>query len=76
VSRILKISILIIITTIIFSGCSTKKNTGITRFYHGLTTKYNILFNGSESYKDGVKKYNQSYVDDYSQILPIFTYGE
>ncbi|PLX17062.1 MAG: hypothetical protein C0597_07360 [Marinilabiliales bacterium] len=75
-SRILKISILIIITTIIFSGCSTKKNTGITRFYHGLTTKYNILFNGSESYKDGVKKYNQSYVDDYSQILPIFTYGE
>ena len=57
-------------------SCSTKKNTGITRFYHGLTTKYNILFNGTESYKEGLKNYEESYVDDYSQILPIFIYGD
>lgn len=48
----------------------------MTRFYHGLTTKYNILFNGSESFKEGVKKYKESYKDDYSQVLPIFIYGD
>lgn len=57
-------------------GCSTKKNTGVTRFYHALTTKYNILFNGSESYKEGLKNYEDAYVEDYSQILPIFIYGD
>ncbi len=72
----LKFGILFIIIVGISSGCSTKKNTGLSRFYHGLTTKYNILFNGSESYKSGVKKYEDSYKDDYSQILPIFTYGD
>jgi tetratricopeptide (TPR) repeat protein len=48
----------------------------MSRFYHGLTTKYNILFNGTESYKEGLKTYEDSYVDDYSKILPIFIYGD
>ncbi len=74
--RALKISGFVIFTILLVSGCSTKKNTGVTRFYHSLTTKYNILFNGSESYKTGVYKYNQAYVDDYSQVLPVFTYGD
>lgn len=73
--RTLKTIFLVSIAVLSFS-CSTKKNTGLTRFYHGLTTKYNILFNGSESYKSGVKKYNQVYEDDYSQVLPVFTYGD
>lgn len=75
-NKAVKYCFLIFIVIIISSGCSTKKNTGLTRFYHGLTTKYNILFNGSESYKSGVKKYEESYTDDYSQVLPIFTYGD
>jgi len=57
-------------------SCSTQKNTGLNRFYHALTTKYNILFNGGESYKEGVKKYKENYQDDYSRILPIFIYGD
>ncbi|MBU8891970.1 MAG: tetratricopeptide repeat protein [Bacteroidales bacterium] len=60
----------------LFFGCSTKKNTGLTRFYHGLTTKYNILFNGTESYKEGLKTYEVAHTDDYSQILPVFIYGD
>ena len=74
--RFFKYSILVIFTILLTFGCSTKKNTGLTRFYHGLTTKYNILFNGTESYKAGLKKYEQSYVDDYSQVLPVFIYGD
>ena len=75
-NRVYKNRVLIIVIILIISGCSTKKNTGLTRFYHGLTTKYNILFNGTESYKAGHKKYNESYTDDYSRVLPIFTYGD
>ncbi len=72
-NKIFKYTTLLII--IVLSGCSTKKNTGLTRFYHGLTTKYNVLFNGTESYKEGINKYEKSYNDDYSQILPIFIHG-
>ncbi|MDA3952316.1 MAG: tetratricopeptide repeat protein [Bacteroidales bacterium] len=75
-NRIFKYCVFIGILIVVNSGCSTKKNTGLTRFYHGLTTKYNILFNGTESYKAGVKKYEESYIDDYSQVLPIFTYSD
>ncbi|HAF29841.1 MAG TPA: hypothetical protein DCG75_12425 [Bacteroidales bacterium] len=76
VNQFIKYCFLLILLFFIGPGCSTKKNTGLTRFYHGLTTKYNILFNGTESYKEGVKKYEESYMDDYSQVLPIFKYGD
>jgi tetratricopeptide (TPR) repeat protein len=71
-----KFWVVLIIVTFSISGCSTKKNTALTRFYHGLTTKYNILFNGSESFKEGKTKYQDSYEDDYSQVLPVFVYGD
>jgi len=74
VNRSLKYFLFILV--LLVYGCSTKKNTSLTRFYHGLTTKYNILFNGTESYKEGLKTYEDSYTDDYSKILPIFIYGD
>ena len=75
-NRFVKTGILFLSTLILYTGCSSRKNTGLNRFYHSLTTKYNILFNGSESFKSGIKKYEESYMDDYSQILPVFTYGD
>ncbi len=62
--------------SIFLVSCSTQKNTGLNRFYHALTTKYNILFNGGESYKEGIEKYRENYQDDYSRILPVFIYGD
>lgn len=47
-----------------------------TRAYHSINTKYNVLFNGSESYKKGVKKIEQSNIDDFSRILPVFIYPD
>jgi tetratricopeptide (TPR) repeat protein len=52
--------------------CSVEKNTGASRFYHGLTAKYNIYFNGYESFKAGIEKINKGYVDDYSEMLRLF----
>ncbi|MCB2197087.1 MAG: tetratricopeptide repeat protein [Bacteroidetes bacterium] len=76
VSRKNTIHLILILFLLLSFSCSTKKNTALTRFYHGLTTKYNILFNGSESFKEGKTKYEDAYEDDYSQVLPVFVYGE
>jgi tetratricopeptide (TPR) repeat protein len=58
------------------TGCSTEKNTLITRSYHNLTANYNVFFNGTESFKKGIKRAQESYVDDYTQILSVFTYDD
>ncbi len=62
--------------SVFFPGCSTEKNTGISRTYHNITTRYNVLFNANESYKRGVKKAEESKQDDYTRILPLFLYGD
>ncbi|MBL7112365.1 MAG: tetratricopeptide repeat protein [Bacteroidales bacterium] len=48
----------------------------VTRSFHNLTSHYNIFFNGSESYKKGLKRAEDSYEDDYTRLLPIFKYND
>ncbi|MCW0483868.1 tetratricopeptide repeat protein [Gaoshiqia sediminis] len=55
-----------------FGGCSTEKNTFVTRAYHNLSSHYNVYFNGKESLNAGVERINTSVEDDYSRILPIY----
>lgn len=64
--------ILLLLTT----GCSTEKNTLVTRTFHNVTSNYNIFFNGEESYKKGLKRLDDSYQDDFSRILPVFKYSD
>jgi len=54
------------------TDCSVEKNTGTTRFYHGLTSRFNIYFNGYESFKEGVLKIDKGYKDDFSEMLRVF----
>lgn len=65
----------IIILTLAVSGCSVEKNTGASRFFYSLISKYNIWFNGNEAYKAGVQKVKSSNQDDYSMMLPVFEYS-
>jgi predicted negative regulator of RcsB-dependent stress response len=58
------------------AGCSVEKNTGSTRFFNGLTSRYNIYFNGNESFKAGVARVNAGYSDDFSTLLKIFEYSD
>lgn len=53
-------------------ACSTTKNTWVTRSYHNLTSRYNGYFYAKESMKDAADKVEKSYLDDYTQILPVF----
>lgn len=59
----------------LFISCSTRKNTAGTRFYHALTTKYNVYFNGREAYRAGYKAQQQGHVDNYVELLPLMPVG-
>jgi tetratricopeptide (TPR) repeat protein len=56
--------------------CSVEKNTASTRFYHGMTARFNIYFNGYESFKAGVLKVYNGYKDDYAEMLRVFEYSD
>ena len=70
---ILKNSVKIIIAFIVvfIVGCSTKKDTFINRNFHSINTKYNVLYNGNQSFENGLKQLNANYEDNYWAILPI-----
>ncbi len=65
-----------VIFLIVFSACSTKKNTGFRRSYHNLTAHYNVLFNAREAFKAGKISANEAYTENYNEILPIFKYSQ
>jgi TolA-binding protein len=52
-------------------ACSTKKDTVVSRNFHAITTKYNVLFNGKEAFKKGIEDINNNYKDEWFQRLPI-----
>ena len=54
------------------AGCTTEKNTFMSRAYNNVTAHYNVYFNGKESLRAGVEKINKSVEDDYSKVLPLF----
>ena len=62
----------IIILLMIFSSCSTQKNTWATRSYHQTKVKYNILYNGNVAYEEGLKAIRDANTDDYTQILYLY----
>ncbi|MDQ3110446.1 MAG: tetratricopeptide repeat protein [Bacteroidota bacterium] len=57
---------------VIIGACSTTKNTFVTRTYHNINSRYNGYFYARESLKEAQEKIAKSYVDDYSQLLPVF----
>jgi len=56
-------------------GCSQEKNTFINRGYHNVTSKFNGYYNGREKIREGVKKLESNYKEDYKSLLPLFIYG-
>lgn len=62
--------------SLILTTCSVEKNTDSTRFYHSMTSRYNIYFNGYESFKTGLLKISNSYRDDYAEMLKVFEFSD
>ena len=57
------------------ASCSVEKNTNLSRFYHNLTSHYNIYFNAKESYLKGMERISASNTDDYTVIMPLFEFS-
>ena len=53
------------------AACSTKKNTVVSRNWQSLNTKYNVLFNGKESFAKGIEAIHNTYKEDWFNQLPI-----
>lgn len=64
--------VLATICVVFVVACSTTKNTFVTRSYHNLTARYNGYFYAKESMKDAADKVEKTYLDDYTQMLPVF----
>lgn len=62
--------------SLILTNCSVEKNTDTTRFYNSFTSRYNIYFNGYESFKAGLGKITNGYKDDYAEMLKVFEYSD
>ena len=75
-SRFFIHTLLLVFILIVIGGCSTEKNTRVSRTYHNVTSHYNVYFNGKESLNAGVERINQSVENDYTRLLPIFKSSE
>ncbi|MDX1772955.1 hypothetical protein [Oceanihabitans sediminis] len=66
-----KIILGIIVSMTLVTSCSRKKNTFISRNYHALAARDNILFNGYNALAEGRENLNANYTDNYWEILPV-----
>jgi tetratricopeptide (TPR) repeat protein len=62
----------IVFALALIAACSQTKNTAVTRGYHNMTSRYNGYFYARESMKSAQDRIEKLYIDDYSQILPVF----
>lgn len=56
---------------LLLSACSTKKDAFVNRNWHALNTKYNVLYNGNLAFEEGREQLNESYRDNYWELLPV-----
>lgn len=70
--KILFYTVSIVLLLFLFA-CSNKRNTFGRRVYNNLTAHYNAYWNGNESLKEAVKQLNSQLLDDYTQVLPIYS---
>ena len=53
------------------AGCSTEKNTLLSRSYHGMTAHYNGYYNANELIRTSMDTYRSSSKENFYEILPI-----
>lgn len=63
---------LIILTLV---GCSTKKNTANSRWWHSFNAKYNTYYNGAQAYIDASLEKENGNKDNFTEMLPLYTVG-
>ena len=67
----IKAILLIVFSTVLVASCSRKKDNFVSRNYHAVTAEFNALYNGYLALEEGRNTLNESYTDNYWEILPI-----
>ena len=60
---------------ILLAGCSVKKNTSQSRFWHSFTARYNTYYNGSLAFIEGSQEKEKGNKDNYTELLPLYAVG-
>lgn len=63
------------VVVVLFVSCSTKKNTASSRWWHAFKARYNTYYNGSVAYIDGSLEKEEGNVDNYTELIPLYTVG-
>ncbi len=72
--NIFRLTFLILVLTA--WGCSTKKNTSVSRAFHNVTSRYNYYFNAKQSYTNAIKRAEKDFDYNYTFPLPILLVGQ
>lgn len=62
----------LIVLFFLCTGCSTGKNTTLTRAYHELTTRYNVYHNAEQAYQEILEEQSRNFTDRYESLLPLY----
>lgn len=62
-----------VVVSVVLSSCSSQKNTAKSRWFHSFHTRYNIYYNGSQAYIDASLEREQGHVDNFTEIIPLYT---
>ena len=73
-TRYTYISTLLVLLFMFSFSCSNKRNTFASRQYHDVTAYFNVLFNGKDAFKHGVKKAEKIEPTGFDEILPVFLF--
>ena len=69
--RFIKITGVFALVLGFIAGCSTEKNTLLSRSYHGMTAHYNGYYNANELIRTSMDTYRASSKENFYEILPI-----
>jgi tetratricopeptide (TPR) repeat protein len=64
-----------LLTVLLFAGCSQQNDAFLNRTFHKLTARDNGWFNANEKLKEAVATIEDTHVDNYDEVLPLFVYG-
>ncbi|AFL83317.1 hypothetical protein Belba_0662 [Belliella baltica DSM 15883] len=62
----------ILFLLLIFSACSSEKNTFMNRMYHNTTSRHNAYYLSNEKILELENTIKSNHKEDFSQVLPIF----
>ena len=61
------------VVSVVLASCSSQKNTAKSRRFHSFHTRYNIYYNGSQAYIDASLEREQGHVDNFTEMIPLYT---